>query len=53
MKMNSYNCVNPAEIHMTDLTRLKSKPEEPEDLIKKFKHNPDSFFPSIIPPTKP
>lgn len=24
-----------------------------EDLVQRFKSNPDSFFPSIIPPIKP
>lgn len=53
MKMNTYNCVNPDEVHMTESTKLKITPEKEEDLVQKFKDNPNSFFSSIIPPAKP
>jgi hypothetical protein len=33
--------------------RKKEPVEKQEDLVQKFKNNPDSFFQSMIPPIKP
>ncbi|XOQ49313.1 MAG: Spore coat associated protein JA (CotJA) [Eubacteriales bacterium] len=55
MEMNKYNCTNPNIIHISNAPKYKlAKPEKEEiDLVQEFKKNPDSFFPSIIPPAKP
>nr|WP_319488231.1 hypothetical protein [uncultured Caproiciproducens sp.] len=55
MEMKIYNCTNPDIIHLPNSRKSKkAKPVEvEEDPVQKFKNNPDSFFPSIIPPAKP
>lgn len=55
MEMKVYNCMNPDKLHMPNNMKAKSVKlkEEKEDLVQKFKNDPNSFFPSIIPPAKP
>lgn len=54
VKMNVYHCMNPEENPEPPWAR-KAKAAEAlqEDLVKRFKESPDSFFPSFYPPTKP
>lgn len=55
MEMKLHNCLkqeeNPLPFWMR--TEMKKKEEVPEDMVAKFKRNPDSFFPPAIPPGKP
>ena len=55
MEMNKYNCTNPNTIHISNEKEHKlEKPKvEKIDLVEKFKSDPDSFFPPVIPPAKP
>lgn len=54
MDMKTYHCMDPNEnpfLHWGE--HQKESMEKQEDLVQKFKNNPDSFFLSMIPPTKP
>ncbi len=55
MEMKTYHCMNPKENPMPDWLKYPAKKSEEkhEDLVQQFKNNPDSFFPPIIPPSKP
>ncbi len=55
MDMKTYHCMNPDEnpfLHWMDPHKTETVEKEP-DLVQQFKNNPDSFFSSMIPPTKP
>lgn len=55
MDIKVYHCTN-SEENPTPLWLKPGRPKaemKPEDLVKKFKRNPDAFFPPVIPPAKP
>lgn len=54
VKMNVYHCMNPKENPEPSWMRKpKAAGTLQDDLVKRFKESPDSFFPSFYPPTKP
>ena len=55
MEMKTYNCMNPDKLHIPNNMKARSEKtkEVQEDLVQKFKTNPNSFFPSMSPPAKP
>jgi hypothetical protein len=55
MEMKTFHCMNPDEnpVPFWMKTVAKKPQEKPEDLVQKFKQNPDAFFPPVIPPGKP
>lgn len=47
VKMNVYHCMNPKENPEPQwMRRPKNAGDPQEDLVKRFKESPDSFFPS-------
>jgi hypothetical protein len=54
MDMKTYRCMNPDEnpfLHWGE-HRMKEPAEKEEDLVRKFKNDPDSFFQPMIPTIK-
>ena len=54
VKMNVYHCMNSKENPDPPWMRKPKMEGTPQDdLVKRFKEAPDSFFPSFSPPAKP
>jgi|GEM_PF-1663564 len=54
METKTYHCNGPVEIHLPKwMQSQEERPPAKQDLVQRFKSNPDSFFPPMIPPIKP